>query len=143
MTEQPITDAERAEWKWLCETATPGPWLVDGLGVRFEHMFPRGTGYKRIALVRSTTNYSAPEIDAINEGNRQFIAASRSALPRLLTENERLLSALRLLLSARDCLAPDGSAEIPEALSASFDIGLDDARAVAAALGAAPEGTTK
>ncbi len=69
--------------------------------------------------------------------------AGRAELKALLAENERLRAALRLLLSARDCLAPDGGAEIPEALSASFDIGLDDARAVAAALGAEPEGETK
>lgn len=38
-----------------------------------------------------------------------------------------LVKALRILLASRDCLAPDGSPEIPEHISASFDIGLDEA----------------
>lgn len=42
--------------------------------------------------------------------------------------------ALRLLLRAGGCLAPDGTAEIREALSSQFDITLDQADTVSAAL---------
>lgn len=54
-------------------------------------------------------------------------------LARLTEENERLREALRILLSSHGCLT-DGQAEIPEELSAQFDITLDQAHLVRAAL---------
>ncbi len=117
MTEQPITDAERAELKRL----------------RAElYHFEMSSQVNDHVLTEVREALRTPPGKSIIEH-----------AGRLLAENERLGAALRLLLSARDCLAADGSAEIPEALSASFDIGLDDARALADVLGAAPEGETK
>lgn len=43
---------------------------------------------------------------------------------------KEMVKALQILLRSHDCLAPDGSPEIPEEISAQFDINLDDARAI-------------
>jgi hypothetical protein len=43
-------------------------------------------------------------------------------------------AALTFLLSSRNCWSPQTGVEIPEQISAEFDIGLDGARDIAAAL---------
>ena len=63
------------------EQATPGPWLCDRLGLYAEKIFRYSD--KRIALIKATTGYTNPEIDAMNEKNKAFIASARLDVPNL------------------------------------------------------------
>jgi hypothetical protein len=79
-----IDDAELARLRALCEAATPGPWSKgDGKNnarwVVMGHYVP----------ICSTELSHAP-IGQGQESNVEFIAASRTALPQLLDEVERL-----------------------------------------------------
>lgn len=73
-THHPITDAERQRWWELCEKATPGPWHYDlsNMDVFTTH--------------RETILGNIPRRD----GDGKFIAKARTALPRLLEENQVL-----------------------------------------------------
>ncbi len=79
-TNQPITDAEAAEWKRLCDEATPGPWRSEQ---GFTHLEIRGPHQTERAVARVYC-----EIDAA------LIVVGYDALPRLLAERERLREAL-------------------------------------------------
>lgn len=82
-----ITPEELAELRELCEKATPGPWEVDRVACTHVQSGRRG--------VASTGGYSTnledwEKVKDENEDNAKLIAASRTALPRLLDEVERL-----------------------------------------------------
>lgn len=68
-----VSEAELAEWDALCEKATSGPWNSKHHGVFDEDGAP-------VAQVSSTRGKYEWE-----ENNRNLIAASRTALPRLIT----------------------------------------------------------
>ena len=72
MTTQEIDALEK-----LCDGATPGPWKATGpCSTEFDKV--EGPGFSDIAY------------DITGEGNAQFIAASRTALPALISEVRRL-----------------------------------------------------
>lgn len=77
MVTTPLTDAELGEARRLEEAATPGPWEVadPAYGARDLGMFVQGPNLRFVAATREHPN--CPE-------NAQFIAASRTLVPRLL-----------------------------------------------------------
>jgi hypothetical protein len=91
----PITETEKAEWGKLCETATPEPWWNES-----------GVLHAKNPGVWTEDNQSCihpaacPETYWLNGNVAQqakdadFIAAARTALPRLLAEVERLAKEL-------------------------------------------------
>lgn len=64
----------------------------------------------------------------------EFEAAINAADTAQNTRVEDLEFAVKTLLASHGCLAPNGLAEIPEEISAQFDINLDDATRIAASL---------
>lgn len=79
MPDARITDAEIAELRRLCEKATAGPWYTDHEG----------------GPLRMYPDYRSGCSLPLTDNNKDFIAASRTALPRLLDELVALRAALR------------------------------------------------
>jgi hypothetical protein len=72
-----LTQEERAEIRALSERATPGEWSVEGPSRGFAGYIIHGAGYVELASLLESS-----ESDA--EADAAFIAAARTALPRLL-----------------------------------------------------------
>ncbi len=88
----PITAEQIAEWKALAEKATEGPWTTGQAG-NLRVYGPDGSGV-----------YSGPICEAIRTTQRpdiSFIAASRTAVPALIAEVEKLRQALRKIERAQ------------------------------------------
>jgi hypothetical protein len=87
----PITETEKAEWGKLCETATPEPWWNES-GV----LHAKNPGVWTEDNQSCIHPASCPETYWLNgnvaqqDKDADFIAAARTALPRLLAEVERL-----------------------------------------------------
>lgn len=79
-----VTEADLQNWKALAEKATPGPWKLWGMQV----MADTGTGSWHDAIPVANTS-STPRIPP-RTFNASFIAQSRTAMPKLITDNERL-----------------------------------------------------
>lgn len=75
-----ITPEQMGEWKRLCEAATPGPWEAKDYGSEAELVCGRGGLYA----------YWIDPMGDFRAEDARFIAASRTALPALLAEVERL-----------------------------------------------------
>lgn len=89
-TEQPITDAELDEWQALTDAAAGGPWVA---GDYYDWDVKQALNpWQTIALL--TACYPEGGI-GLEEGDARFIAASRSAVPRLIAEVRRLKEQLR------------------------------------------------
>lgn len=110
MNDEPITDAELGEWKALADAAAPGPWVVVGNPERDDCFV--GMAWHAID---DEHGYWELDSTVLTPDNVAFIAASRSAMPRLLAEVERLREkckyadlsdnaheAVRILLMAHD-----------------------------------------
>lgn len=69
----------------LCAKATPGPWHKLGSNVRYTPAPVRGF----VGEICGLTSHDAKEQDL------EFIAAARSALPKLLAVNAKMVEALR------------------------------------------------
>ena len=82
-----LTEAERALLK-LTEAATPGPWSHECFAVYGQNK------HDRITHTGAWSNLP-PSRSHECENNAAFIAASRTAVPALLTEVSRLRAALR------------------------------------------------
>ena len=74
-----VTDAEAAQWAALADAATEGPWAIMGGG---EYVSGIGT------LVGVECAGGVRDVDAA------FVAAARTAVPRLLADRKRLMDAL-------------------------------------------------
>ncbi len=72
-----ITTEQLAQWRVVCEKATPGPWIEDGC-----------------ASVESSEGFMIADY-VPDSDNVDFIVVARSALPALLDEVERLRALLR------------------------------------------------
>lgn len=120
----PPTPAELAAWQAATDAATPGPWEE----CPAYPQWPSANGYyqKRAIFVRNAKEgrYSVGSIDTSwgaaqntriftteqlswttlkqTEANAQFIALSRTAIPRLLAEVTRLRSRVAALESAEE-----------------------------------------
>lgn len=75
-----ISPDKIAEWRKLCEGATPGPWTIDGGYV---------WGFCPLIKNQTTPTELIVEQDG-HDYDKRFIAAARTALPELLDEVERL-----------------------------------------------------
>lgn len=81
----PPTPGELAEWERLCDSATPEPWRADW----------RDTGHYELTGDGGRQWLSLPNSGFDRGEDLDFIAAARSAVPRLIAEVKRLSSAIR------------------------------------------------
>ncbi|MDZ7914773.1 MAG: hypothetical protein U5O16_23515 [Rhodococcus sp. (in: high G+C Gram-positive bacteria)] len=79
-----VTEADLQNWKTLADNATPGPWKLWGMQV----MADTGTGSWHDAIPVADT-FSHPQLPP-RTFNASFIAQARTAMPKLITDNERL-----------------------------------------------------
>ena len=87
-----ITDDEIKAARALCEAATPGPWTA-----RFDEYVIGDNVSARVSIRNDDGAWVDSERTIVNEsmrGDAAFIAASRTLVPRLLDEVERLKAAL-------------------------------------------------
>lgn len=87
--DNPPTAEELAEWKRLCAAATEGPWEFC-----FYAADPDGDGILRQVGQRKGF------LGCLHSNDGGFLAASRTAMPRLLAEVRRLRKGLQKMLSA-------------------------------------------
>ena len=76
-----MTQQELAALKALAEAATPGPW---------EEVAESGEWWITSASDETASLYVIPDTGLMNQADVDFIAASRTAVPALLAEVERL-----------------------------------------------------
>ena len=76
-----ITNEQITEWRRLAEAATPGPW---------EEVAESGEWWMTTATDEDGSLYVIPDTANMNQADVDFIVASRSAVPALLAEVERL-----------------------------------------------------
>lgn len=105
MTTEPLSDDELTELAELAEHATPGPWYVRDLDD--EHAMSlvavgtqpdtglgeRWPGFDHTSMIAATLIQQPRYVDIADErwdANAAFIAAARTAVPRLLAEITRL-----------------------------------------------------
>ena len=87
-----VTDAEAAEWAALAERATEGPWVVDSdgsIGAPMAGFVCGEDGHPRLDCPDCGLR-----VGGSNSDDTAFIAAARTAVPRLLAEREALRAAL-------------------------------------------------
>lgn len=108
------TPAELAAWRALCEQATPEPWqyvmLADHDAQVTYACIRIGDEVQRIGLRKK------------DEEDARFIAAARTALPRLLDECERLRGLARELADQIQQVLPHYWSPTSEALLARPDV---------------------
>jgi hypothetical protein len=114
-----ITQEQLEEWKKLAEKATPGPWYITGdpwfrdcsgvlAGNPDPHVAPMIADCEQLAGEREEWRNDHPGIacgDA--DDDAAFIAASRTAVPSLVSEVERLREALRFYADKRRYQGPN------------------------------------
>lgn len=91
-----MTDEELAELERLCAAATPGPWYWNAedeemhttVAVREE--WPPGEWYDRTIVLDGVWWNTGDAGVRASESDIAFIAAARTALPRLIAEVRRL-----------------------------------------------------
>ena len=76
-----MTQQELAALKALADAATPGPW---------EEVAESGEWWITSASDETASLYVIPDTGLMNQADVDFIAASRTAVPALLAEVERL-----------------------------------------------------
>ena len=87
-----VTDAEAAEWAALAERATEGPWVVDSdgsIGAPMAGFVCGEDGHPRLDCSECGTRVCHTSVMP-GEPDAAFIAAARTAVPRLLADRERL-----------------------------------------------------
>jgi hypothetical protein len=90
-----ITREQLDEWRELCDAATEGPWTVDmRVGI-----FVREAPLKRRVIASAESEN--------HESNERFIATSRTAMPALLDEVDRLRAENAVLQEQADFDAAD------------------------------------
>ena len=104
----PPTDEELAEMQARCDAATPGPWSFDDFQLEIR------------SLKEPLPANSIAFIDELrrHESDGEFIAHSRTDLPRVLADNKRLRGIIRLDWEAKTKPLIDDS-EASERLDAS------------------------
>lgn len=94
-----LTSEELEAWARLCEAATPGPWVAhhdDGDVTVWAPACEEQRADERRAFISNIgANFQQVSVafDA-DDANGDFIAAARTALPKLLAEVRRLRSLL-------------------------------------------------
>lgn len=114
MTER-VTDSHLAEWKAVAEKATAGDWKVETPAPSKKRRKPS----RFVECVLTEGNFAGLKAVIAQVGNphdRDLIAASRTAVPSLISEVERLREALEeaisdiYWMSAASDFGPDGQA---------------------------------
>ena len=95
---------DKKEMKRLCEAATPGPWNIGGIQPHGTHVYGAGemgipvSWCSTASTVGKDGSYHITSEEA--ESNARFIAAARSAVPKLLAENAALQARVQELEKA-------------------------------------------
>lgn len=87
-----VSDAEAAEWAALADAATEGPWVVDqdgSIGAPMAGLVCGEDGHPRPDCSECGTRVCHTSVMP-GEPDAAFIAAARTAVPRLLADRERL-----------------------------------------------------
>lgn len=102
-----ITTEQLAEWKKICEKATPGPWQLEHNDLYVGADNPTCTSdwyWVTGSMKKPSDGYNAECSDEEMRGpfdviqrNNQFIATARTAMPELIAEVERLQREAELL----------------------------------------------
>lgn len=140
MTAEIITQAQLGEWRKLAEKATEGEWKVEPPDPSKKRRKP--SRFIECVLTEGTfAGLKAVIAQAVNPHDRDFIAASRTAVPALVAEVERLRSALRKIdarrYGDRRTVTPDTAWKAFQKANAELCAIYDEA---AAALTTTPEG---
>ncbi len=93
---QGVSDEEAAEWERLAAGATEGPWVVDqdgSIGAPMAGLVCGEAGHPRPDCSECGTRVCHTSVMP-GEPDAAFIAAARTAVPRLLADRERLMDAL-------------------------------------------------
>lgn len=77
-----ITPEQLAQWRAVCEAATPGPWVV-GITWDYVYRWP-------VLRLKEMAGYSENALSEEAAHDAEFVMAARTALPALLDEVERL-----------------------------------------------------
>ena len=107
-----VSDAEAAEWARLAEWATEGPWVVDSdgsIGAPMAGFACGEDGHPRLDCSECGTRVCHVNVMP-GEPDAAFIAAARTAVPRLLADRERLTgeaSRVPVLLADKAALMGD------------------------------------
>jgi len=76
-----VTNEQMQQYRALADAATPGPW---------EEVAESGEWWITSASDETASLYVIPDTGLMNQADVDFIAASRTAVPALLAEVERL-----------------------------------------------------
>lgn len=99
-----VSDAEAAEWARLAEWATEGPWVVDSdgsIGAPMAGFACGEDGHPRLDCSECGTRVCHVNVMP-GEPDAAFIAAARTAVPRLLVEREALRADHAALLALHE-----------------------------------------
>lgn len=99
-----MTNEQLTHLKQLCEKATPGPW-IDNEPDQSEPLIVNGVGIPVIKYLPGDGECEA--FWMVKDCDIQFIAASRTALPALIEEVERLREENEQLKRDKDCMRYD------------------------------------
>ena len=91
-----VTDAEAAAWGALADAATEGPWVVDSdgsVGAPMAGFVCGEYGHPRLDCSECGTRVCHTSVMP-GEPDAAFVAAARTAVPRLLADRKRLMDAL-------------------------------------------------
>ena len=80
----PVTDEQISEWLRLADAATEGPWTTERPGTDALTGFTAGIIVAAVA--RGQGVYADPPRGSYPENDRAFIAASRTAVPALISK---------------------------------------------------------
>lgn len=126
-----ITQAQLDEWRALAEKATPGPWTTERPAGEV-HGFARGVLIAATAPSKRNRVYADPPGGSYPAADQDLIAASRTAVPALVAEVERLRTLLRRalpsveqdaqMMDAMDRHAPLPEADMPAVTAAANDL---------------------
>lgn len=139
MSEQ-ITDDELRAWKELEQAATKGPWFYNSyssihskeLSQRYGELAKEGQGDRTKEEWRELLHANEPVVARVpahhgdtaighNAKNAWFIAAVRTAVPRLIAEVERLRAACKVFEAMLDGVRWRPMEEMPESIKENGD----------------------
>lgn len=109
-----VSDAEAAEWARLAGEATEGPWVVDqdgSIGAPMAGLVCGEAGHPRPDCSECGTRVCHTSVMP-GEPDAAFIAAARTAVPRLLADRERLTGEVAQLREDLSRLASEWEREL-------------------------------
>ena len=101
-----ITDKQLAEWQAACDAATEGPWAADDADGSICAQVPGDDDWETIIFASSRWGQGPDDFDEhlgesivfVGDGDAEFIAIARTALPEAIAEIRRRQDAARRIL---------------------------------------------